>query len=90
MTDTVEFKGVVPEVGLTLNQGASSLILKVSGMPELLMLSVWLAGLAPSCTAWKLRFVGLTTKISGFTVKVTGTLTGELLALVDEIVMVAL
>ena len=90
LTDTVEFKGVVPEVGLTLSQGALPLILKVSGMPELLMLSVWLAGLAPSCTAWKLRFVGLTTKTSEFTVKVTGTLSGELVALVDVIVMVVL
>ena len=90
LTDTVVLDGVVPEVGLILSQGASSFIVKVSGMPELLMLSVWLAGLAPSCTAWKLRFVGLTTKTSGFTVKVTGTLTGELLALAAVIVMVAL
>ena len=90
LTNTLVLAGVVPEVELTLSQGASSLILKVSGIPELLMLSVWLAGLAPSCIAWKLKFVGLTTKISGFTVKVTGTLTGELLAPVAVIVMVPL
>ena len=40
LTDTVVLDGVVPEVGFTLSQGALSLILKVSGMPELLMLSV--------------------------------------------------
>ena len=90
LTETVELDGVVPEVGLTLSHGVLTLILKVSGMPELLMLSVWLAGLAPFCVAWKLMFVGLTTKTSEFTVKVTGTLTGELLAPVDEIVMVPL
>ena len=49
-----------------------------------------MAGLAPSCTAWKLRFVGLTTKTSGFTVRVTGTVSGELLALLAVMVMVAL
>ena len=90
-TDTVEFVGVVPEVGLTLSQGALLLILllKVIGLPVLLILSVWLAGLAPPCVAVKLRLVGLTTR-RGFTIKVTGTLTGGVFPEVAEIVMVAL
>ena len=63
LTDTVVLEGVVPEVGLTLSQGALllTIVLKVIGMSVVLMLSVWLAGLAPNCVAVKVRLDGLTT-----------------------------
>ena len=48
-----------------------------------------MAGLAPPCVAVKLRLAGLTTR-RGFTIKVTGTLTGGAFPEVAEIVMVAL
>ena len=61
LTDTLEFEGVVPEVGFTLSQGALLLILYLSWLSVVLMLSVWLAGLAPNCVAVKVRLDGLTT-----------------------------
>jgi hypothetical protein len=51
----------VPEVGLSVNQAALSLAVQLSVPPPvLLMLKVWVAGLAPPCVAVKERFVGLT------------------------------
>jgi hypothetical protein len=51
----------VPDVGLSVNQVALSLAVQMSvPVPVLLMLKVWLAGLAPPCVAVKERLVGLT------------------------------
>jgi hypothetical protein len=93
-TDTFWLEGVVLEKGLTLSQGVLlvTLLVKVIGLPVLLMLSVLLAGLAPPCVAVKLRLVGLTTRLCWveFTVKVIGTLTGGVFTENGERVMVAL
>ena len=58
------------------------------------MLSVWFAGFAPPAVALKLKLVGLTPIVgeggAAFTVSVTGTLTGVLVAPVAETVIVPL
>ena len=51
----------VPEAGVSVNQAALSLAVQLRvPVPVLLMLKVWVAGLAPPCVAVKERFVGLT------------------------------
>ena len=72
----------IPEAGLSLNQAALSLAVQLSvPLPVLLMLKVWVAGLAPPCVAVKERFVGLAPMAGGtgavVTVNVTGTVTEE-------------
>jgi hypothetical protein len=72
----------VPEARLSVNQAALSLAVQLSVPPPvLLMLKVWVAGLAPPCVAVKERFVGLTPMAGGTgavaTVNVTGTVTEE-------------
>jgi hypothetical protein len=72
----------VPEVGLSVNQEASSPAVQMRVPPPvLLMLKVWAAGLAPPCVAVKERLVGLAPIAGGTgavaTVNVTGTVTEE-------------
>ena len=51
----------VPEAGLMVNQGALSLAVQLSVPPPLLLiLTVWVTGVAPPCVAAKERLVGLT------------------------------
>lgn len=51
----------IPEAGLSVNQAALSLAVHVSVPPPwLLMVKVWVAGLALPCVAAKERFTGLT------------------------------
>lgn len=51
----------VPEAGLMTNQGALSLAAQLSvPAPLLLILTVWVMGLAPPCAAAKERLVRLT------------------------------
>ncbi|MCX5728040.1 MAG: hypothetical protein NTZ28_04240 [Nitrospirae bacterium] len=58
----------VPEAGLSLNQAALSLAVQLSVPPPvLLMLTVWVAGLAPPCLAAKERLVGLAPMAGGAT-----------------------
>jgi uncharacterized membrane protein YgcG len=58
----------VPEVRLSLNQGALSLAVQLSVPPPwLLMLTVWVAGFAPPCVAVKERLVGLVPMAGGAT-----------------------
>ena len=56
----------VPVGGLTVNQGALSLAVQLSVPPPmLLMLKVWVAGLAPPCVAVKEMVVGLVPMTGG-------------------------
>jgi len=58
VSDTAPFP--VPETGLSVNQAALSLAVQLSvPPPALLILKVWVAGLAPPCVAAKERLVGL-------------------------------
>ena len=58
----------VPKARLSVNQGILSLALQVSvSPPVLLMLKVWVAGLAPPCVAAKERLVGLAPMTGGTT-----------------------
>jgi hypothetical protein len=72
----------VPEAGLSDNQVLLSLALQLKVPPPvLLMLTVWVAGLAPPCVAVKAKLAGLV-PIAGdrgvaVTVNVTGTVTEE-------------
>ena len=70
----------VPEAGLSVNQAALSLALQLKVPPPvLLMLTVWVAGLAPPCVAVKAKLAGLALMAGGteaaVTVNVTGTVT---------------
>lgn len=72
----------VPEAGLTVNQAALSLALQLKVPPPvLLMVTVWVAGLAPPCVAVKEKLAGLAPIAGGtgvaVTVNVTGTVTEE-------------
>ena len=72
----------VPEPGETATQVALGLALQLKVPPPvLLMLTVWVAGLAPPWVAVKERLVGLAPMAGGTeavaTVNVTGTVTGE-------------
>ena len=64
----------VPEVRLSLSQGALSLAVQLSvPLPELLMLKVWDAGLAPPCVAAKERLAGVAPMVAdGIGGEVTG------------------
>lgn len=65
----------VPEVRLSLSQAALSLAIQLSvPLPELLMLKVWDAGLAPPCVAVKERPAGVAPMAAGGT---GGGVTGE-------------
>ena len=71
----------VPEVGEAASQVVLGLALQLSVPPPvLLMVTVWVVGLAPPCWAVKDRLVGLAPIAGGtgeaLTVKVTGTVTG--------------
>jgi hypothetical protein len=58
----------VPEVRLSLSQGALSLAIQLSvPPPELLMLKVWDAGLAPPCVVAKEKLGGVTPMAAGGT-----------------------
>jgi hypothetical protein len=58
----------VPEVRLSLSQAALSLATQLSvPPPELLMLKVWDAGLAPPCVAAKERPAGVVPMAAGGT-----------------------
>ena len=58
----------VPEDGLSVNQAALSLVVQLSVPPPvLLMLKVWVAGLAPPCVEAKERLVGLAPMTGGTT-----------------------
>ena len=58
----------VPEDGLTANQAAFSVVDHVNVPPPwLLMVKVWVAGLALPCVAAKVRFVGLIPMIGSAT-----------------------
>ena len=58
----------VPEAGLRVIQVALSLALQLNAPPPwLLMLKVWVAGLAPPCVAVKERLVGLAPMAGGTT-----------------------
>src|SRR5262249_14027570 len=69
LTDTFKLEGVVPEVGLTLSQGAFLLILKLGWLPVLLRPSVCTGGLAPPCAAVKVKLVGFATRFGPVTIK---------------------
>jgi uncharacterized membrane protein YgcG len=58
----------VPEVRLSLSQGALSLAIQLSvPPPELLMLKVWDAGLAPPCVVAKEKLGGVAPMAAGGT-----------------------
>jgi hypothetical protein len=79
---TVTARFPVPEAGETASQVALGLALQLKVPPPvLLMLTVWVAGLAPPWVAVKERLVGLAPMAGGTeavaTVNVTGTVTEE-------------
>lgn len=56
----------LPLVGLTLSQGALSLIDQLSiPLPEFPILNVWFGGLGSSCSTLKLKLKGLTAMAEG-------------------------
>src|SRR5262245_28239510 len=96
LTEAVSVEGAVPLAGVTVSQGALSLAVQLSVPPPVLvMLIVRFAGLLSPTVAVKLRLAGLTPMVgccggAELTVKVTGTLTGVLMAPVALMVIVPL
>jgi hypothetical protein len=65
-----------PEGGLRVNQPTFSLAVQLKVPPVLLMVTFWVAGLAPPCMAVKESAAGLAPMAGSVaTVKVTGTVT---------------
>ena len=66
VTLTLSDWGALPVAGLTASQGWSSLVLKLRVPPPVLvMLSVWVAGLAAPAVPLKVRLVGATVRTGG-------------------------